>query len=197
MSLSVMPGVIVERVGDDLMVIVPGNTDVVSLSGRPAEVFLDVKAGRKVDPTDPAIRDLVDLGILAATGLSRRGLIKAGAIGAGAGIAILAMPSVAAAASVTGAAGIYQVVGSDVQFRVPLNELGGLSTPGESRDLSVDSLGISGQGSPGDDGTYAYWTGFGAAPASGTLTGTVDGFPLSGYVSIPTTFTPGSFTYPN
>lgn len=99
MSLFVTPGVIVERVGDDLMVIVPGQTDVVSLSGHPVELLLDVKAGRKVDSTDPALGDLLDLGIVSAPGLSRRGLIKAGAIGAGAGIAVLAMPSVAAAAS--------------------------------------------------------------------------------------------------
>jgi hypothetical protein len=101
MALSVMPGVIVERVGNDLMVIVPGNTDVVTLSGRPAEVLLDVRAGRKVDPTDAALRDLVDLGIVSTPGLSRRGLVKAGAIGAGAGIAVLAMPGVASASSIS------------------------------------------------------------------------------------------------
>jgi len=93
------PGVIVERVGDDLMVIVPGSTDVVQLSGPPADVLLDVQAGRKIDSTEPALRDLVDLGVVTAPGLSRRGLIKAGAIGAGAGIAVLAMPGVAAASS--------------------------------------------------------------------------------------------------
>jgi hypothetical protein len=99
MSQFVTAGVIVERVGDDLVVIVPGNTDVVSLSGRPANVLLDVKAGRKVDSADPALRDLVDLGILSAPGFSRRGLVKAGVVGAGAGIAVLAMPGVAAASS--------------------------------------------------------------------------------------------------
>ena len=99
MPLSVPAGVIVERVGDDLMVVVPGNTDVVSLSGRPAEVLLDVQAGRRVDSSDPALRDLVDMGIVSAPGVSRRGLMKAGAIGAGAGIAVFAMPSVAGASS--------------------------------------------------------------------------------------------------
>jgi hypothetical protein len=99
MSVTVVPGVIVERVGDDLMVIVPGNSDVVTLSGRPAKVLLEVKAGVKVDPSDLALRNLVDLGIVSTPGLSRRGLVKAGAIGAGAGIAVLAMPGVAAASS--------------------------------------------------------------------------------------------------
>jgi hypothetical protein len=97
--MSLTTGVVVERVGDDLMVVIPGNNDVVTLSGRPAAVLLDVKAGKKVDTADPALRDLVDCGILSAPGLSRRGLIKAGAIGAGAGIAVLAMPGVVAAAS--------------------------------------------------------------------------------------------------
>lgn len=99
-NLSVVPGVIVERVGNDLMVIVPGDADVVSLSGRPAEVLLDVKAGKAVDASDPVVLDLVDLGIVSGHGVSRRGLIKAGAVGVGAGIAVLAMPGVAAAASV-------------------------------------------------------------------------------------------------
>jgi hypothetical protein len=96
---SLTPGVIVERVGDDLMVIVPGNTDVVSLSGHPAEVVLDVQAGRKVNSLEPVLRNLADLGVITTPGVSRRGLIKAGAVGAGAGIAVLAMPSAAAASS--------------------------------------------------------------------------------------------------
>jgi hypothetical protein len=124
-----MPGVIVDRVGDDLMVIVPGNSDVVSLFGRPAEVLLDVKAGKKVDSTDPAVQDLVDLGILAATGLSRRGLIKAGAIGAGAGIAVLAMPGVAAASSSSrgdeGSLPLFPLIIEGSQLSYPS---GGLST---------------------------------------------------------------------
>jgi hypothetical protein len=96
---TVTPGVLVEHVGDDLMVIVPGNSDVISLSGRPAAVLVDVQAGREVDPSEPALKALSDLGIVTSPGMSRRGLIKAGAIGAGAGIAVLAMPNVAAASS--------------------------------------------------------------------------------------------------
>lgn len=97
-NVSLVAGVVIERVDDDLMVIVPGDSDVVSLSGRPAQVLADVEAGRKVDSTDSALRDLVDLGIVSAPGLSRRGLFV-GAIGAGAGIAVLALPSPAMAAS--------------------------------------------------------------------------------------------------
>lgn len=97
-NVLLVTGVVIERVGDGLMVIVPGKSDVVSLSGRAAEVLADVEAGRKVDSTDSALRDLVDLGIVSAPGLSRRGLFV-GAIGAGAGIAVLALPSPAMAAS--------------------------------------------------------------------------------------------------
>lgn len=193
MKYSLTAGVIVERVGDDLMVVLPGNSDVVSLSGRPAEMLLDVKTGRKVDSSDPALRDLVDLGIVSAPGLSRRGLIKAGAIGAGAGIAVLSMPGVAAASSQTSAAGIYQNTGADVQFRVPLSELGALGTVGlPGRELTIASLEIIGQGSPGDDGTFAYWTGFGKAPVSGTITGVIS----REAVSVNVTFTPNSFAFP-
>jgi hypothetical protein len=96
---TVTPGVIVESVGDDLMVVVPGNSDVVSLTGRPAEVLLDVQAGRDVDPSDPALETLSDFGIVTSPGMSRRGLITAGALGAGAGVVMLSMPAAAAAGS--------------------------------------------------------------------------------------------------
>jgi len=98
-SVWVSSGVISERVADSLLVILPGRTDAVRLTGHPAELFLDIQAGNKIDVSDPAVADLIDLGILQASRMSRRGLIKAGAIGVGAGIAVMALPSVAAAAS--------------------------------------------------------------------------------------------------
>jgi hypothetical protein len=98
-QVTISSGVISERVGNELLVIVPGRTDTVRLTGHAADLFLDIQAGTKVDTADLVVADLVDLGITQASGMSRRGLIKAGAIGAGAGIAVLAMPGVAAAAS--------------------------------------------------------------------------------------------------
>jgi hypothetical protein len=92
-------GVLVEQVGDDLMVVVPGRSDVMRLSGHTADIVHDVVSGTSVHVEDPAVADLIDLGILTSPGLSRRGLIKAGAISAGAGVAVLAMPGVAAASS--------------------------------------------------------------------------------------------------
>lgn len=93
------PGVIVEHVGEELLVVVPGQTDVVRLTGGVAKVLEDIRAGKPVDLSDAAVSDLLKLGIVSTPGLSRRGLIKAGAIGAGAGVAVLAMPSAVAAAS--------------------------------------------------------------------------------------------------
>jgi hypothetical protein len=92
-------GVIAERVGDELLVLLPGRTDAVRLTGHSADVFLDIQAGNKVDASEPAVAALIDLGIVDASGLSRRGLIKAGAISVGAGLAVMVMPSAAAAAS--------------------------------------------------------------------------------------------------
>jgi hypothetical protein len=101
-QVTLSSGVIAERVGDELLVIVPGRTDTVRLTGHAVDLFLDIQSGNKVDPSNPVLADLVDLGIVQASGMSRRGLIKAGAIGAGAGIAVMAMPGVAAASSAGG-----------------------------------------------------------------------------------------------
>lgn len=98
--LRVVPGVVVEELGGDLMVMVPGSPEVLTLSGESARVLRQVQAGEAVASHD-AVSELIDRGVLQATKLSRRGLIKAGAVGAGAGIAVMAMPGVAAASSVT------------------------------------------------------------------------------------------------
>jgi hypothetical protein len=97
-KVSLSPGVVVEEVGNGVMVMAPGSQDVVSLSGRAAEVVRSVQSGVSV-VDDSLVAELTVLGVLEVSGISRRGLIKAGAIGAGAGIAVLAMPGVAAAAS--------------------------------------------------------------------------------------------------
>ncbi len=98
-SMSIAPGVIVEMVGDDLVVMVPESTEVIRLSGDAAQLVRAIHDGLPVLPSE-AVTELIDRGILVShTGMSRRGLITAGAIGAGAGVAALAMPSVASASS--------------------------------------------------------------------------------------------------
>lgn len=96
---TVSHGVVCERVGDELMVIVPGRPEVVKLTGEAADVFLSVQAGRVQNVSEALLSELETLGIIHLPGLSRRGLIRAGAIGAGAGIAVLSMPTIAAASS--------------------------------------------------------------------------------------------------
>jgi hypothetical protein len=97
-GLALVSGVVVEDLGDHLMVMVPGSTEVLTLSGDAATAVRRVLSGSPV-VADAVVSDLVRLGVLENSGLSRRGLVKAGAIGAGAGIAVLAMPTAAMAAS--------------------------------------------------------------------------------------------------
>jgi hypothetical protein len=96
--VALASGVVVEELGGDLMVMVPGSTEVLTLSDVAADAVRRVQSGSPV-ATDAVVSDLVRLGVLETSGLSRRGLIKAGAIGAGAGIAVMAMPNAAMAAS--------------------------------------------------------------------------------------------------
>ena len=97
---QLVSGVVVEQVGDDVLVVVPGTTEALCLSGEAAETVLTIQAGQSVSSSDAVVGELVARGVVEVPGLSRRGLIRAGAVGAGAGIAILALPSVAAASSV-------------------------------------------------------------------------------------------------
>jgi len=99
-SMSIAPGVIVEMVGDDVVVMVPGSTEVIRLSGDSAHTIRAIHAGDVSVLPSHTVTELMERGILISrAGMSRRGVLKAGAIGAGAGIAVLTMPSVAAASS--------------------------------------------------------------------------------------------------
>jgi hypothetical protein len=98
--MSIAPGVIVENIGDDVVVMVPGSTEVIKLSGEVAHTIRSIQAGETSVLPSETVSELVDRGIVVSqAGMSRRGLIKAGAIGAGAGIAVMAMPGAAAASS--------------------------------------------------------------------------------------------------
>lgn len=97
--VKIAPGVMVETVVTDLVVIVPGSLEAFRLTGEAASTLAKIRSGMKVDPTEPEVAELMSRGIVEMPGISRRGLVKAGAIGAGAGIAVMAMPSVAIASS--------------------------------------------------------------------------------------------------
>jgi len=100
--LILMPGTVVEALGDTVLVMSPHSDQVTNLSGDAASIVRAVHAGEEIDPSQPVAHQLVEMGILsAANGFSRRGLVKASAVGVGAGIAALTMPSVAMASSPT------------------------------------------------------------------------------------------------
>jgi hypothetical protein len=99
-QITVCDGLVVEQIGDELLVVVPGQSDVVRLTGEVAEVFQAIRSGHSVSGHGQIVTTLADLGLVVVpSGLSRRSLVKAGAVGAGVGIAVLAMPTVAAASS--------------------------------------------------------------------------------------------------
>ena len=97
-AVNLSSGIVVEELADEVLVFVPGN-DAIRLSGEPAEVVLNLQAGKHVDSSNPSVSDLAQLGVVTVNGFSRRSLVKAGAIGLGAGVAVLAMPGVASASS--------------------------------------------------------------------------------------------------
>jgi hypothetical protein len=186
--VSISSGVIVERVGDELLVIVPGRADTVKLTGHACDVFLNIQTGNKVNTSDPVLVDLVDLGVVQASGISRRGLIKAGAIGIGAGIAVLAMPSVAAASSGMSLR-LIEWYPTPTYFGSGDFEVVGLTVPDNQFPDVLSSLTIEADESPGEDGTggdpydggwntngasdgtlkFAYFSGLALPPKSATL----------------------------
>jgi hypothetical protein len=99
-SMSIAPGVIVENVGDDVVVMLPESTEVIRLSGDAAQLVRAIHAGDVSVLPSHTVTELLERGILISqAGMSRRGVLTAGAIGASAGLAALSMPTVAAAAS--------------------------------------------------------------------------------------------------
>jgi hypothetical protein len=190
-EVSLASGVVSERIGDEVLVIAPGASDAVRLSGPAAEMFLKVEAGTSVDVSDPVVSELRTLGLLELRGVSRRGLIKAVAIGAGAGISVLAMPSVAAAAS--GGAGGPLVMtliewypspglAGSGDFAVNIGSaVPDFSFPDVDSDVTVeadDSPGVGFWNTNGSaDGVafFAYFSGLANAPKSATIEFEING----------------------
>jgi len=98
-SPRIAQGVLIEKVGEELVVVIRGSNEAIRVTGETAVTLTHIQSGAQVDTRSTAIRELLELGIIEVPGFSRRGLIAAGAVGAGAGIAVLAMPGVAAASS--------------------------------------------------------------------------------------------------
>ena len=107
--VQVVSGVSHEVVADQVIVYVPGvghesPRTAVQLSGDTADVFLRVVSGDESVTADTEhVSELVAVGVLVSEGsgvFSRRSALKAGAVGVGAGITVLALPQAAAASSV-------------------------------------------------------------------------------------------------
>jgi hypothetical protein len=184
-QLSIAPGVIIERIGDDVLVIVPRSTDVMRLSDDAARTIRAIQAGHAPVLPTATVTELVERGVLVSeAGMSRRGLIKAGAIGAGAGIAVLAMPSVAAASS--GPSGVPLVAiwagpdGTTGKYNIEITNSGANATtfPPNLGGTTEIEIQVSGQSSSFSSNliseTYIFFVGVSASPAfSGILTGSM------------------------
>ena len=112
-KISLAKGLLIERIGGALLVVVPGKSEVIRLDGEAAELVVALSESRALEADETLLSELRELGIVGAAGLSRRSLVKAGAVGIGAGIAVLSMPSVAVASSTCndGGSGTYRDYG--------------------------------------------------------------------------------------
>jgi hypothetical protein len=99
-TFTIVPGVVIEYIDREAMVLLPGSTSVMRLNAEQARTLRAIESDRSSTVSVQTAQSLIQAGIVAThPSMSRRSLIKAGAIGAGAGIAVMAMPSVAAASS--------------------------------------------------------------------------------------------------
>lgn len=97
--ISLAPGVMIEELGHELLVMIPGSQETFTLSGAAADAIQIIASGGQ-PVMDATVRNLLALNILhSSSGMSRRGLLKAGSIGALGTVAVMSMPTVAAASS--------------------------------------------------------------------------------------------------
>ena len=145
--------VLIERLGEEFLVMPADSAESLRLAGEAATVVhVLLENGRSAMPKTDALSELLAAGIVKThdgAGPSRRSLLKTGAIGVGAGVASLALPTAASAASVTyvdvtGEWGVNLVPSSGAAF---FNQVfdwpDGL---GDATDLTIISL--SGMATP-------------------------------------------------
>lgn len=166
------PGIAIESVGDDLLVFVPQRAESVLCSGILAIAVRRIQSGESGQIDEESLAQLVEMGIVSPTlSLSRRGLLKSGALGLGAGVAALAMPSVAVASSDVCQTGLavtsatYWIDGSTVYFTVayvipadPTYSLGNLRINGAQYEASADF------GAPSSSPAESTWVYVGPIP---------------------------------
>lgn len=105
---------LIEKVGEEILVLHADSLESLRLTGEAAKMVEELhENGRSPLPQSDAATELLSAGILETeqpSGLSRRSLLKTGAIGVGAGVASLALPTAAyaASASYVELAGLWQ-----------------------------------------------------------------------------------------
>jgi hypothetical protein len=149
-GLAVNEAAVLEFVGEDVLVMTPGSTEILKLSGQAAHVVRSVHQGTPVAESRPEVPELIRLGVLTSGNhLSRRGFVRAGVMAAVAGIAVMAMPGVAAASSTK-----FISLTGEWFYSDPDGFLAGFSVPGanlpnpvpSSDETKISSLTIPGLG---------------------------------------------------
>ena len=101
--IHLVPGVLVENVGDNVMVSLPDHSEVLSLTGDMAEIVVALRDGEEVSPNNgDALTELERRGVITladSKGVSRRQILTAGAAGVTGGVLALSLPMAAAASS--------------------------------------------------------------------------------------------------
>ena len=222
-AFSVPHTVSVEFVGDDALVMTGQPRQVLRFSGEPARAIREVVSVGKTTCSTSVVQNLMDLGVITPSGMTRRSVLAAGGIGLGAGVAVIAMPTVAAASSVIQVRGDYYVYDNtrvtpnvrSLQARIPgTNGAPAVDFPegqGSPSALSVDGLPsipleVSSPITQFDadaviDGTFQYdralWEidDISTSTALTTAYGTVGGTIPSTGPTLIATFTWGTFSY--
>jgi hypothetical protein len=134
---SLAPEIVVERIGDDVIVMDSSSAQVSHLTGQAAEVVWSVANNIPLSKmSDAVVRQLMNAGIVnSSSEVYRRTVLGMGAMGLGATVTALTLPAVAAASSVVTLSGIWaNDTGTGRFFAVidstPDTDPGPLSVPG-------------------------------------------------------------------
>lgn len=106
---SVPSNVTVEFVDGEALVVTPGSEEVQRFSGDAALAMREIMETGRTTCSPAAVDQLLALGVVESSGLTRRSVLVAGGVGVGAGLASFMLPSVALASSVLLVQGDYYV----------------------------------------------------------------------------------------
>jgi len=72
-----------KKIAEELVVVIPGSNEALRITGQEGHALTEVQSGHVVNADSTPVRQLAELGVIDMPGLSSRGLIKPGVIGAG------------------------------------------------------------------------------------------------------------------